>query len=107
MKRQDSGFAAAVAGAVLVSAGALQLLSGGLVTAVGAAAAGAGLASLGTRGSVVLALVGAWLLVSGIGGVAVASWNLMASGLAVTALGFLVGAVGSAAELPGGPVSED
>lgn len=98
MKRQDSGFAAAVAGAVLLSAGAMEIVSGGLVTAVGVVAAAAGLASLGTRGSVALALMGGWLLASGIGGVAMATWNLMASGLVVIPLGFLVGAVGSASD---------
>lgn len=106
MKRQDSGFAAAVAGAVLVSSGVLQIVSAGLVTAVGAIAALAGLASLGTRGSVALAVVGGWLLASGIAGVALATWNLMATGLVVVALGFLVGAVGSSAGGAAPPVQE-
>lgn len=97
MRRSEAGFVAAVAGAVLVAAGAAAFHPTWLPVAGGAVALLAGLLSLGTRGSLVLAVVGGWMVLSAFLPWAAAPWNLMLGGLAVVALGFLSGAAGAAA----------
>lgn len=97
MRRSEAGFVAAVTGAVLVAAGAAAFHPTWLPVTGGAVALLAGLLSLGRRGSLMLALVGAWMVLSAFLPWAAAPWNLMLGGLAVVALGFLSGAAGAAA----------
>ena len=92
MSRSATGFGASVAGALLVACGAAAYAPGWVLAAGGAVALLSGLASLGRRGSLLLGLAGAWLLVSAFLPWAAAPWNLMAGGLVVLGLGFLVGA---------------
>lgn len=98
MNRQDMAFGAAVVGAVLLVAGVADYPAGWVFVVGGAAVALAAVASAGTRGSLLLGLLGGWLLVSPLIGWAAQQWNLFLAGIAAVTLGILVGAAGSKEE---------
>lgn len=100
MRRSEAGFAAAVAGAVLVACGAASYQPAWLPAAGGAVAIVSGVVTLGQRGSLLLALAGGWMILSAFLPWAAAPWNLMLGGLALLGLGFTSGATGAVA--PGG-----
>lgn len=99
MSRQDIAFGAAILGAALVAAGAADYAAGWVFVVGGAGVLLAALVSAGTRGSLLLGLVGAWLLLSPLMEWATQQWNLFLAGIAVVALGTLVGAAGTQEEM--------
>lgn len=96
MARRESGFVAAVVGALLVACGAAAYHPAWLLAAAGAVAVLAGLLAVGQRGSLPLALAGGWLILPVFLPWAAAPWNAMLGGLALLAFGFASGAEGTA-----------
>lgn len=104
--KSDVGFGCSAVGAGMLAAGASGYVATWVFVVAGAALALGGLMTLGLRGSVLLALCGAWLALSVRVDGAAEPWNLLVSGIAAVALGFTVGVTGllgsvRAAEEPG------
>lgn len=95
--RHELGVGACAVGALLMVAGVLGYAWDWVFLASGSAAGLFGLLSLGGRGSVLILLLGGWLLISPFVGWAAAQWNLLAAGIALLAVGFLAAAVGARA----------
>lgn len=78
-----------------MAAGAADQAEAWVFLSGGAGVLLSGVLCIGTRGSVLMGLLGIWLLVSPATGWAAAQWNLLLAGIAAVTLGVLVGAVGS------------
>lgn len=99
MRREDLPLVAATAGALLIVAGAYGLEARWIFVSGGVFVALPGLAAAGARGVALLFACGVWLAGSVlVGGWALAPWNLMVTGLAAVALGFLGAASAPRAE---------
>lgn len=94
MERSDVGFACSAAGAGMLVAGAAGYATEWVFPAAGAVLMLGGLVTLGTTGSALLVVCGAWVAASVTLPWAAAPWNLMASGILAISLGFTVGAIG-------------
>lgn len=100
MERSDVGFACSAVGAGMLAAGATGYAADWVFLTAGAALALGGLVTLGTTGSVLLVLCGAWVAASVALPWAAARWNLLAAGILAISLGFTAGAVGAVRSRP-------